>query len=244
MTTYEDRLTIATPEGVDLDLTLAGLGSRFIAGAIDLVLKLVLIGLLALALLGAGDLGIAAFLPAMALVLLAYDMLFELLAQGRTPGKRWTGLRVVRDDGSPVDVRGSAIRNILRLVDGWPLSYAPTIVSVLVTKRNQRLGDLAAGTVVARDRRVADAGPVAAPGPTSDGTAPAWDVSAVGAEDLAALRSFLERRHGLEPAVRRRVATRLADALRGRVGGAPELEPEPFLEGVVAAKLASEAQAV
>jgi len=237
---YEDRLTIATPEGVELELTLAGLASRFVAGVIDQLLKAALVGLLALLLLGAGDAGVAVFVPAFALVLFAYDVLWEVLGQGRTPGKRWTGLRVVRGDGSPVDLRASAVRNLLRLIDGLPLTYLPTVVSILVTKRNQRLGDLAADTVVVRDRREIDraAPPRAATVPA--GPAPEWDVSAIGAEDLAALRSFLERRGELEPAVRSRVARRLSDALRDRVGGASEPDPERFLEGVAAAKLARE----
>jgi len=236
-------MTIATPEGVELELTLAGLGSRFIAGVIDQLAKLGLIGALALALLGAGDVGIAVFVPAAAIVLFAYDVAFELLWHGRTPGKRWTGLRVVRGGGAPVDARASAVRNLLRLVDGWPLSYLPTIVTILVTRRNQRLGDLAADTVVVRERR---AGAAAAPAPAPSAASalatatagPPWDVSAVGAEDLATLRTFLERRHALDPRARARVAGRLAAALRERVAGADEPDPERFLEGVAAAKLA------
>jgi uncharacterized RDD family membrane protein YckC len=233
---YEDRLTIATPEGVELELTLAGLGSRFVAGIADQVLKLLLIGLLALLLLGAEDVGAAVFVPAVALVLFGYDVLFELLWRGRTPGKRWAGLRVVRGGGAPVDARSSAVRNLLRLVDGWPLVYLPTIVSILVTRRNQRLGDLAADTVVVRERHVAVAqGPPPAAG--AGVPAPAWDVSAVGPEDLAALRGFLARRGDLDPAARDRVARGLDAALRPKVGGADEPHPERFLEGVAAAKL-------
>ncbi len=113
---YEDRLTIATPEGVDLELTLAGLGSRFVAGVADQVIKLVLIGLLAVLLLGAGDVGAAVFVPAAALVLFAYDVAFELAWHGRTPGMRWTGLRVVGSAGSRVYARWMAVRNLLGIV--------------------------------------------------------------------------------------------------------------------------------
>src|ERR671914_416746 len=97
---YEDRLTITTPEGVELELQLAGLGSRFIAQVLDLLIK------------GAAM------------------------------------LRVVKVGGEPVDFMSSAIRNVLRLVDGIPTSYIPGMISILATKRNQRLGDLAAGTIV------------------------------------------------------------------------------------------------
>ena len=239
---YEDRLSIATPEGVELELTLAGLGSRFLAGIADQLIKGALVALLFFALEGVGDLGAAVFIPATALVLFAYDVLFELLGAGRTPGKRWTGLRVVRGGGAPVDARASAVRNLLRLIDGWPFLYVPTMVSILATRRNQRIGDLAADTVVVRERRAAegllDGAGASATRPAGD--VPAWDVSAVGPDDLAALRAFLERRHSLDPQSRSRVARSLDAALLQRVGGATEADPERFLEGVAAAKLTRE----
>jgi hypothetical protein len=171
-------------------------------------------------------------------------MFFEVLSRGRTPGKRWTHLRVVREDGSPVDLPASAVRNLMRLVDGLLLLYIPTVVGIAVTKRNQRPGDVAAGTLVIRDGPTA-----AAPAPRAaepPATAPpqgrsvpafaelggaGWDVSAVTAEELAVVRRFLERRDGLDPAARDQLARRLSHGLRAKVAGAPaELRPEPFLE--------------
>lgn len=245
MTQYEDRIQIATPEGVQLELTLAGLGSRFMSGVVDGVIKLVVIGLLALALLTLGDLGAAVWVPAVAIVYIAYDILWEMLGQGRTPGKRWNGLRVVRGDGTAIDLRASLVRNLLRFVDGPLLSYLPTVIAITVTARNQRVGDLAADTLVVRERRAGDAparrdAPVRSLAPDyaepERGYAPDWDVSAVTAEDVAALVSFLERRDQLAPEVRDRIARRLADAVRPRVGGSDETYVERFLEGVVAAK--------
>ena len=104
-----------------------------------------------------GDLGIALFSIISFAIYFGYDVAFEVLANGRTPGKRWTGLRVLRDDGRPVDLLSSAIRNVVRLVDGLPLSYLPAMVSILVTQRNQRLGDLAASTIVVREPRKGEA---------------------------------------------------------------------------------------
>jgi uncharacterized RDD family membrane protein YckC len=239
---YEDHLTIATPEGVSLDLTLAGLGSRAIAGCIDLVLKAALVGLLMIVLLALiGTTAALVIVPAIGMTMLVYDVLFEVLAAGRTPGKRVSGLRVVRCSGRPVDLTASAIRNAVRLIDGLPLSYLPTIVSILLTRRNQRPGDLAADTVVIRDREIDRArhGPAAAAAVPA--TAPAgmtWDVSAVPAEDLATVRAFLERRAGLAPEARRRLAAQLDRALRPRVGGADEPDPERFLEILYDAKRA------
>ena len=239
---YEDRITIPTPEGVSLEMTLAGLGSRAIAGAIDLTIKgllavLVLVVLVALV----GGLGVAVLLALLGLLVIAYDVLFETLARGRTPGKRMTGLRVVRSSGRPVDLMASAIRNLMRIVDGLPLSYLPTLVSVLVTQRNQRPGDLAADTVVIRDRRAIDRRsrkPAEVPARVPPGAGAQWDVSRVAPDELATVRAFLERREGLTPAARERLAARLAGALRPRVAGAEETDAELFLETLYEAKSA------
>jgi uncharacterized RDD family membrane protein YckC len=241
----EDRLAIATPEGVELELTLAGLGSRAIAGFVDLALKGLIIAALAIVFFVALSEGLAAafVVPLAFVVLIFYDVAFEVWAQGRTPGKRWTGLRVLRSSGRPVDVRASAIRNLLRIVDGLPFSYVPTIVAIVVTRRNQRLGDLAADTIVVRERRgaTAAAGPPPAPAlpPPAEGWLPpgvTWDVSAISRDDLAAVRSFLARRDAFDPDARRTLATQLHAALSPRVGGADESDPERFLERLVEQK--------
>src|SRR5918992_5420801 len=152
---YEDRLKIVTPEGVELELQLAGLGSRFIAQSIDLLIKSALILLIVIAVSWAGLTGVAIILPSIALILYAYDVVFETFSNGRRPGKRAVRLRVVRVGGEPVDFMSSAIRNVLRLIDGLPTSYVPGMISILATKRNQRLGDLAAGTIVIHEDPVA-----------------------------------------------------------------------------------------
>ena len=90
---YEDRLTITTPEGVELELQLAGLGSRFVAQVLDLLIKGTAILLLVIALSIAGLTGIAIMIPAIVLILYAYDVVFETFSNGRTPGKRAARLR-------------------------------------------------------------------------------------------------------------------------------------------------------
>ena len=233
----EDRLTITTPEGVELDLQLAGLGSRFSAQLLDLLIKVLSIVLIALTLSVAGLTGVAIMLPAFFLVLYAYDVVFETFANGRTPGKMATRLRVVRVGGEPVDFMSSAIRNVLRLIDGLPLSYVPGVISILATKRNQRLGDLAAGTIVIHEEPVAlpmpapFGGPPPPPGPWQPQPGPVWDVSQVTADELSAVRSFLERRWELDWKARGQLALQLAHALWPKVAGAtPGLPPEQFLE--------------
>ncbi|MDP8991598.1 MAG: RDD family protein [Actinomycetota bacterium] len=266
---YEDRISIATPEGLDLDLTLAGLGSRFVAALLDGVIQfavLMALWFLGFALgIGFGAAGVdddvgggaVAVLAAVALVLVflvlfGYHVAFETWASGRSPGKRWTGLRVVRTAGAPVSFLTSAVRNLLRLVDFLPSAYGVGMIAILASSRNQRLGDMAAGTLVVRERRAPRPGsraadssvspPPSRPEPATvwEGAAPAhegWDVSSVTAEELATVRRFLDRRPYLTPDARGRLAWELASRLRPKVTGPSEdLHPETFLAEVAAAK--------
>ena len=235
---YEDRLTIRTPEGVDLQVTLAGLGSRFIAWLLDAVIKLILLAAIAVvAAIVGGDAATAVMALLFFLVLFGYDVLFEVLGGGRTPGKRRVGLRVTMEGGQAIGFRSSVIRNALRLVDGPAFGYLPSIIAIVVTRRNQRLGDLAAGTVVLRESR--ERRPAARRAGTAVGAqqVESWDVSAVTADDIALVRRFLDRRLELAPAARSRLAEQLAQGLRAKVT-APgvELAGEDFLEAVAAAK--------
>jgi uncharacterized RDD family membrane protein YckC len=241
---YEDRLRLRTPEGVDLELVLAGMGSRMIAGLCDLAIQ----GLLAIAYVvvvtsGGLDegLSVAGWAIVTFLILFGYDVTFEVLARGRTPGKRFAGLRVLRVTGQPVGLLTSAIRNVLRIVDFLPFTYGVGVVVIFVTERNQRLGDLVAGTVVVRERL---GGRRDRTTPTSvealvarhEPLASGLDVSAVTAAEIATVRRFLDRRDSLAPAACDQLAADLAARLGPKVGGAPPLAPETFLEVVVAAK--------
>jgi uncharacterized RDD family membrane protein YckC len=239
--TAEDRLAIATPEGVEVELTLANIGSRFIAGAIDLTIQATVIVALALILDPAGGAGVAIFTSAMFGIIFFYDVLFEVLGRGKTPGKRWTGLRVVRSGGRPINLVRSAIRNVLRIIDVLPAFYAVGMTAIFVTERNQRVGDLVAGTLVVRDRLGGrrEAVASAALEPIELGEAATWDVSSVPASDVATVRAFLERREQLKASARQDIGEELARRLRPRVGGAHEsFADERFLELLVAAKSA------
>jgi uncharacterized RDD family membrane protein YckC len=234
---YADRIDINTPEGVDLEVELGGLGSRFVAELLDYALKGVVLGALAIVLFAIGS-GVpaAVFLVLVFGIWFGYDVLFEVLANGQTPGKKATGLRVVRTGGQPVGFVTSSIRNIIRIVDGPLTSYIAGIVSIVASKRNQRLGDMAAGTLVVRESKATRAAPAtrapAAPPPQ-------WDVSAITQEELAAVRQYLERRWSIEPEARHKLAWQLAEGLRTKVAGAPpELQGESLLEQIAAAKAA------
>ncbi|MDX6561570.1 MAG: hypothetical protein QOD65_1384, partial [Gaiellales bacterium] len=220
----QETLRIATPEGVSLELPLAGVGSRFVALLVDTLLQSLAFVAVIVALIVAGAGGFAEFavtaVTAFALLFL-YPVAFELAAGGRTPGKRWSSLRVVCDDGSPVTFRASALRNLVRLVDALPALYLVGAVAIFATRSNQRLGDLAAGTIVVREPRAAAlaAEPVDGATEVSADELPAWDVSGLSQPDLAALRRFLERRHAIDAVPRNLLARDLATRLRPSVGG-------------------------
>jgi uncharacterized RDD family membrane protein YckC len=239
-TGVQETLRIATPEGVSLDLPLAGVGSRFVALFVDTLLQmLVFIAVIVLLVVTGAD-GFAVFAVTGVTVfalLFIYPVAFELLAGGRTPGKRWSSLRVVCDDGSPVTFRSSALRNLVRLVDFLPGMYLVGAVAIFATRRNQRLGDLAGGTLVVREPRVPTfvAESFAPPAEAAAEDLPAWDVSGLSQAELAALRRFLERREAIDEVPRNLLARDLADRLRPRVGGVGgDLPPERFLELIAA----------
>jgi uncharacterized RDD family membrane protein YckC len=233
----DDRITIATPEGVAIDVVLAGLGSRFLARLLDSLIQFFAIIALAVG-MGSADSGVftAISLVLVFLVVFAYDVAFEVLNHGRTPGKAAAGIRVVGDAGEPVRFLASAIRNIVRIVDFLPIFYLVGSVSIVATRHDQRLGDLAAGTVVARDRFPGLAQPAAPITVTPDLVA-TWDVSAIRPEEVHAVRQFLDRRLSLRWPARSYYAVDLANRLGPRVVGVPpNSHPEYVLEGIVVAK--------
>src|SRR2546430_1722749 len=165
---FTRRLGIETPEHLVLELELAGLGSRMAATVCDaglLVLAFVLLGL-AIQLLptptGGDAVGPWSTLAAIVLILTVfllfwgYFLLFEAFNDGRTPGKRLMGIRVVMDTGHPLTFTAAAVRNLVRIVDMQPLfTYQVGLAFVLFHAQNKRLGDIVAGTVVVRDRLAA-----------------------------------------------------------------------------------------
>lgn len=236
----DDRVVLETPEGVAVELTLAGLGSRMAAFLLDWFLRgVVSVALMLLSALAPADVDLGGWWVALVtvisfLLLFGYDVLFEVAAGGRTPGKRWTGIRVVDGNGGPVRFVTSVIRNLLRLIDFLPGFYLVGVISVVVSGRNQRLGDLAAGTLVIRERRAPP--PARWTAPAGEHTA-GWDVAQVTAEELATVRRFLERRQALLTPARARIAGELAGRLRPKVAGpGADVDDERFLELVTAAK--------
>ncbi len=156
-------LTVATPENVSFGYALAGLGSRFMAAAVDtliIVLLQAVVGFLAFVLALRDMFGSTQDLTWAALILIGvsfvlfwgYYVFFELAWNGQTPGKRWVGLRVQRVNGQPITAVEALIRNLVRLVDFMPAAYGAGIVTMFIDSQSRRLGDLAAGTVVVWER--------------------------------------------------------------------------------------------
>ncbi|MGF6087696.1 RDD family protein [Pseudomonas sp. 18173] len=144
----DTRYQVETPEGVDLPLRPAGLMVRALAFSIDLGLRGLLLGVLFIALAMLGKLGAGLGSILLFVVNWWYMVLFEVLNQGRSPGKQWMGLRVVHDDGTPVGWSASLLRNLLRVVDLLPFGYFLGAISCLQHPHFKRLGDIAAGTLV------------------------------------------------------------------------------------------------
>jgi uncharacterized RDD family membrane protein YckC len=178
--------TITTPEGVELNLRLAGPMPRACAWAIDLALRAAILIALLIAVSALGELGMGIFLIAVFLLEWIFPAVCEIHFDGATPGKKALGLRVVNDDGTPVDTAAAVIRNLLRAVDFLPLMYGVGLASMLLNREFKRLGDLVAQTVVVyRDEaRPAIAIPDAAP------LAPAWPLSV---EEARAILDYAER---------------------------------------------------
>ena len=234
---------LVTPEAVVLEFETAGLGSRLLGALIDLAIQgglllVASIALLGLADAGSGTAGVVVLLLVFSAVLLGYPIAFETLWRGRTPGKAALGLRVVTADGAPVRFRHAAVRGFLTLVDFYLTSGAGAVLSVLCTQDNQRLGDLAAGTLVLRQRTGA-----AAPRPVEfhvppghEAYAATLDLARLTADDALAVRSFLLRAGALPAETRRSLAVQLATTVAGRIAHSPppDTDPELFLACVAA----------
>ena len=251
-----DELHIDTPELVALQFPLAGIGSRFIAVLIDYGLQVA--GYIAL------FLALLLFLPSMqrfqalsakwiiALAILipfllhwGYFALFEGLWRGQTPGKRVTRIRVIQQSGRAITIFESLARNFVRAIDFLPTFYVIGTISIFATARQQRLGDLVAGTLVVHegeDRPQAAMGhtrlftqaPAHTPIAARASVLPADALNRLTGPDLQAIETFLERRLDMTLEVRQSLATRLVQAVEARVNVPPPpgMHPETYLEEI------------
>ncbi|HKQ50861.1 MAG TPA: RDD family protein [Pyrinomonadaceae bacterium] len=160
----EESLIIETPERVPLHFALASIGNRFLACAVDHILQTLMLVVLYYAFealtssLSAGGLeGASRWVTVVRVIAVfvvwsSYFILFEWRWNGQTPGKRWLKLRVIREDGRPITFWEAAVRNLVRIFDILPFFYSIGLISTFISRRDQRVGDLVAGTVVVRER--------------------------------------------------------------------------------------------
>lgn len=207
---------IDTPENVVFDYEVAGIGSRFLAALVDTVIitvaqivVYVTVFLLARVLLGSLDAGgnslVAWLLALFGLVAFAgywgYYVVFEMLWNGQSPGKRWAGLRVIRADGTPITLSESAVRNLVRMVDMLPALYGVGVIAMFIDAQARRLGDMAAGTMVVHDKPTVtleslSAQPAAGPFPAPAPAVPeaVLPIARLSSEDIQIAEDFLRRR--------------------------------------------------
>jgi uncharacterized RDD family membrane protein YckC len=264
-----DQLTIDTPEQVAIRFPVAGLGSRFLAvfmdgliqGAGYLVLFLILVLIASSApKTASGQLSqngekwlIAGLILFYFVMHWGYFTLFEAFKNGQTPGKMIFKLRVIKDSGRQITLFEAMTRNLIRIIDMLPSAYLIGVIAMMCNRHNQRLGDLAAGTLVVHERSseepmwggtgprtitAASLAPVQSAisfNPASLGmTLPADAVARLSIEDLGVIDRFLSRVLDMDLNTRARLAARLAGqmAAKMQVELPAEVNPERVLEAI------------
>jgi uncharacterized RDD family membrane protein YckC len=243
----EDRIEVDTPEQIALEFPLAGIGSRFMAIALDTLIQLLLYlaGIFAM-------IGVAKFapklpvslnwlpvswLPALLMLFLfcvywGYFAVFEVFWNGKTPGKHMAGIRVIKDTGRALNVYEIIGRNLMRAIDWLPFLYVVGIVTVMISRKNQRLGDFLVGSIVVHDKRSEELPPVWSP--TAERVASDPQFGKLSPEELVLIETYLQRRLTLDFAVRDATAVQIANRITAKTGvqRAPDLSLDDFLEEV------------
>lgn len=229
-----DRITIDTPEQITLEFPLAGIGSRFMAIALDTVIQIViyLAGIFALVGLERFSPGFPlwfrwipeSWAPALIILLFfciywGYFAFFEVIWKGKTPGKRLAGIRAIKESGRALNVYEVIGRNLMRAVDAFPGLYLVGIVSVFISRQNQRLGDLLVGSIVVHDKapeqvRI-DWSTTNANASTSDALP---ELNKISSEELILIETYLQRRDSFDLATRDATAYKIATRITAKTG--------------------------
>jgi uncharacterized RDD family membrane protein YckC len=264
-----DQLNIDTPELVSIEMPVAGIGSRFIAILVDYLIWMA--GLIALTILTvlllpavhivggvSGSWAVGIVLLLIFLFHWGYFTLFEAFGNGRTPGKHVARIRVIHRSGRAISFVESLARNLVRAVDYLPSFYGVGLIAMYLNRQHQRLGDMAAGTIVVRDAEIdaphwgeagthtitagsfetdrGDAAGLAEPlfAPHLKVSLPVIAFSKLNTADLAVLEGFFARRLDMSMETRRALGERIASALRAKSGleMPAEISTETFLEAV------------
>jgi uncharacterized RDD family membrane protein YckC len=244
-----DDYQVKTPEQVDIGYTVAGLGTRFMALAIDTLIQTAALIAMFVLLVATDWLDtfagwyVALIVILIAIILGGYHLLFELFLKGKTPGKAALKIRVIRVDGAAADVSGIVIRNLIRLIDFLPLLYSVGIITMFISKDSRRLGDLAGGTVVVKMAKKVSLNSILA-----EKIEPAYasvekhrlyfdieNTLTLTNQEYAVIRNFFARRDKLTIAARNKLAWILATPLFDKAGIAEHQrhDPEDFLTKLI-----------
>lgn len=245
----DTHVIVETPESVRITYEVAGIGSRFVAQVIDLLIltggyMFLIIGYAAVSEVlektapkfGSSPWPVVIIIILSFLYMWGYFIFFESLWAGQTPGKRALRLRVIQEGGYPAPFSSVVLRNLIRVVDWAPLMYCAGLLTMLLNKSCKRIGDFAAGTIVIKERGVLEVGKKT---PGIERTLRALPVERLGDGEIILIKKFLGRRKELDKNSRAELAYRLAVNARDRMSLAsiPEeyLSLEDFLEKVVEA---------
>lgn len=253
----DEHYSIDTPENIEFNYTVAGIGSRFLAAIVDTLLlgiiQVALAFVMGFLLAGVSDteqgsvesilLAIWALLSFV--FLWGYYIFFELSWNGQSLGKRLVRLRVVREGGRPITFVSSAIRNLVRLIDFLPGFYGLGVLVMFIDKRARRLGDLAGGTLVVKEQQAVSLESLMARSPAVSPLqalehnplplpALSPNMQILTGKDYELVQEFLRRRSELGRESRMRLGKQLAEGLHSRLGiPFTNSNPELFLEQVV-----------
>ena len=217
-------LRLETFTGVDIELRVAGIYVRGIARLIDDVLRFLIISAISALLIPTGLVGIGLAAVLGFFIWWTYNVLFEVLNNGVTPGKHYMGLRAVNADGTPIGWMNSVIRSTLLVVDFLPLGYLLGIVTMALSGTQQRIGDIVAGTIVVynRNRSTRKIAEIRRVAPVPDGLT---------ADDQLLFLSFQERLSDLSPERAIELAETL-DPLLGKKGQEAVIEVNAIAQGI------------
>jgi uncharacterized RDD family membrane protein YckC len=241
----KEQLSIDTPEQIELNYDIAGIGSRACAALIDSTLIGVLMWLgwylMFSVFTGRMDGMLSNWLIAILSLITfsiywGYYIVFDLFRNGQSPGKRALKLRVIKNGGYPIGFGDSAIRNLVRVVDFLPMFYAIGIASMILDKRWRRLGDLAAGTLVVKERTdLTSAQLVVSVDPKSNFTyADRIRLEMVTPMELSTIREYLSRRRMLSAKRRGQLSRTIGQPIAQKMGVEEPVDFNLFLEEVYA----------
>jgi len=214
---------------MSLHLAVAGIGSRFLAIAVDTLIQILvlLVTILVLGLLGySGSLSamgeysnwiLAAYGAFVFVLFYGYFAIFEILWSGQTPGKRYVGIRVIKDSGRPLTAGETIGRNLMRIIDQLPVFYAVGILVALLNSQHKRLGDLLAGSILVREASLAELKPLWQAPVDASSAGVQLNTSALTAADLVLIDAFLARRHSLNADIRQATASQIVERLRAKL---------------------------